>query len=99
MLGIGGTLVELGENVGFRLAPLSAGEALSMIKELGLASVLDTANAQSSIHVTAISEILLKIGALLVEFPTLETLELNPVIVSSVCPMIADVSVTFKGQL
>lgn len=99
MLGIGGTLVELVENVVFRLAPLSAGEALSMIKELGLASVLDTANAQSSIHVTAISEILLKIGALLVEFPTLETLELNPVIVSSVCPMIADVSVTFKGQL
>ncbi|MBH67740.1 MAG: hypothetical protein CMM58_05245 [Rhodospirillaceae bacterium] len=96
MLGIGGTMVEVVENVVFRLPPFSKDEPLSMIKELGLSSVLDNSNRQSSICINIVADILVKIGALLVELPILETIELNPVIVSSDCPRIADVSITYK---
>jgi len=80
LVGIGGVLAEVLDDVSLRLAPLSAYEALAMLAELRGARLLDVTRGRPAIDRDAVAAILVALGALAVARPDIRAIDLNPVI-------------------
>jgi len=81
MFGLGGILVEVIKDVSFRLAPITPSEADSMISEIKASPVLDGIRGRGPKDRDAVRDILLRLSILLVDFPQIAEMDLNPVIV------------------
>ncbi|KKM66942.1 hypothetical protein LCGC14_1476120 [marine sediment metagenome] len=81
MFGIGGILVELLEDVSFRIAPITEYDANEMIKEIKGFPILDGYRGKPKADLDAIVETLLKISALVVEHEEINEMDLNPVFI------------------
>ena len=81
MFGLGGIFVEVFKDVAFRVLPLSAKEALSMIQEIKGYSILVGARGQKAADIKALAEVLVKVGKMAQDHPEIEEIDLNPVIV------------------
>jgi acyl-CoA synthetase (NDP forming) len=79
--GAGGVLVELIKDVSVRLTPLSVEDAGAMIRELKTFPLLEGYRGSPPRDVRALEEILLRIGALVDDIPSIAELDLNPVLV------------------
>lgn len=80
MLGLGGVLVELLEDVVFRLAPFGVDEARSMIGELRFAKIFSGLRGAPESDIEALAKLLARISVLAVtETERIESLDLNPV--------------------
>ena len=79
--GAGGVLVELIKDVSVRLTPLSVEDAAAMIRELKTFPLLEGYRGSPRRDVRALEEILLRIGALVDDIPSIAELDLNPVLV------------------
>jgi acyl-CoA synthetase (NDP forming) len=79
--GAGGVLVELIKDVSVRLTPLSVEDAAAMIRELRTFPLLEGYRGSPPRDVRALEEILLRIGALVDDIPSIAELDLNPVLV------------------
>ncbi|MEP7104810.1 MAG: acetate--CoA ligase family protein, partial [Chloroflexota bacterium] len=88
--GAGGTAVELLKDVGFRLAPLSAEDAASTVRELASRPLLEGYRGRPPAAVGALEDIVLRVSALAEEHPAIAELDLNPVLVSSRGATVAD---------
>ena len=91
-------MVEVVDNVIFRLAPLDKDDAKLMIANILTPALLNGFHGASLIHQNALTDIIVKLGSLMTELPTLQTIELNPVIMSSGSPQIADAHATFINE-
>lgn len=80
MCGLGGTTVELYQDVSFRLLPLDSREAKEMIRELKGFPLLAGYRGQSAVDQEALLDILLKTSAFLTAYPEIKEMDLNPVI-------------------
>jgi acetyltransferase len=80
LVGIGGVLAEVLDDVSLRLAPVSANEALAMLAELRGARLLDVTRGRPAIDRDAVAAILVALGALAVARPDIRAIDLNPVI-------------------
>ncbi len=80
LVGIGGVLAEVLDDVSLRLAPVPASEALSMLAELRGARLLDVTRGRPAIDREAVAAILVALGALAVARPDIRAIDLNPVI-------------------
>ncbi|MFE0019480.1 acetate--CoA ligase family protein [Amycolatopsis sp. NPDC059021] len=78
--GLGGVLVEVLKDVTFRLAPTSAGEALSMIDGIAAAEVLRGVRAAEPVDRDALAGVIRALGELVTDFPQLAEVDLNPVL-------------------
>jgi acyl-CoA synthetase (NDP forming) len=83
MLGAGGVLVDLLDDRAFRLAPLAAAEAGTMIGELHLARLLDGYRGAPVVSGSALRDLLVRIGALAADLPEIAELDINPLIGAS----------------
>jgi len=81
MFGIGGILVELLEDVSFRIAPITEYDAKEMITENKAYSILDGYRGKPKADIEAIVEVLMKISKLVTEHEEINEMDLNPVFI------------------
>lgn len=80
MFGAGGTLVEVLQDVSFRLAKLDRGEALRQIKETRVFRILQGVRQNEPCNIEALADLIVKAGNLLMEAPEISELDFNPVL-------------------
>jgi acyl-CoA synthetase (NDP forming) len=81
MFGIGGILVELLEDVSFRIAPITEYDANEMIHEIKGFPILDGYRGKPKADIKAIVEILLKVSDLVTKYEEIHEMDLNPVFI------------------
>ncbi len=81
MFGIGGILVELLEDVSFRIAPITEYDAKEMIHEIKGFPILDGYRGKPKADINAIVDTLLKISDLVVKHEEIHEMDLNPVFI------------------
>lgn len=79
--GLGGIYVETLRDVTFRVAPFSEREAWDMLSEIRAHALLDGVRGKPEVDKEAIVDVLLRIGQLVQDFPEIEELDINPLIV------------------
>jgi acyl-CoA synthetase (NDP forming) len=78
MLGLGGIYVEVMKDVSFRIAPVSRDEADEMVNELRSIALLRGMRGEKPADIEAIVDGIMKISALITDFPEIRELDLNP---------------------
>jgi len=81
MFGIGGILVELLEDVSFRIAPITEYDAKEMIHEIKGFPILDGYRGKPKADLDAIVNTLLTISELVVKHEEINEMDLNPVFI------------------
>ena len=81
MFGMGGTLVEILQDVSFRVVSFSEKDALEMIDETRGAKLLKGVRGGKSADVAALARLLVEVSDLVARHPEIEEMDLNPVIV------------------
>lgn len=81
MFGLGGIFVEVLKDVSFRVAPITERDANEMVREIKAFKILEGIRGQPPADIDAIVDILLKISKLVMENPTIDEIDLNPVFV------------------
>lgn len=79
--GLGGIYVEILKDVAFRLAPFSRLEAQTMLGEIRARALLDGFRGQQPVDKEAIIDALLRIGQMVIDFPEIAELDINPFVV------------------
>jgi acetyl coenzyme A synthetase (ADP forming)-like protein len=78
MLGLGGIYVEVLNDVSFRIAPVSRDEAGEMVTELRSVALLRGARGEQPADIEAIVDGIMKVSALVTDFPEIRELDINP---------------------
>lgn len=78
--GIGGVHVELWKDVAFRVAPIRDTEARAMLEQIRARALLDGFRGGPKADKAALTEVLLRVGQLVGEFPEIVELDINPLI-------------------
>jgi acetyl coenzyme A synthetase (ADP forming)-like protein len=91
--GLGGVLVEVLKDVSFRLAPASAAEAASMLDGIAAAEILRGVRGGEPVNRQALAGIIEAVSQLVVDFPEIRELDLNPVFARKDGATAADVRV------
>lgn len=81
MFGLGGIWVEVLEDVSFRLAPVSEGDAKDMIKEINGYPILSGTRGGPPADIAALGNIIQKTSQLPIEHEEVSEVDLNPVFV------------------
>jgi acetyltransferase len=79
--GLGGIYVETLKDVSFRVAPFSRKEANEMIKEIRASALLDGVRGEPPVDQDTLVDALMRIGQLVLDFPRIAELDINPFIV------------------
>jgi succinyl-CoA synthetase beta subunit len=79
LVGIGGVLAEVFDDVAVRLAPISAGDAREMLAELRGARLLEGVRGRRAVSHQAIAELIARLGDVLEAHPAWREVDLNPV--------------------
>jgi acyl-CoA synthetase (NDP forming) len=82
MVGVGGVLAEVLDDVAIRLAPVGPVDALAMLDDLRGRRLLDGIRGAPAVDRAAVAEIIVALSRLGVERPDLLEVDLNPVIAS-----------------
>ena len=80
MFGLGGIYVEVLKDVVFNLTPVTTTEAQEMLKSIKTAKLLEGFRGEKGVHKDGIIETILRISQLVVDFPEILELDLNPII-------------------
>ncbi len=82
MFGLGGILVEVLQDVSFRVAPLSRADAAEMIREVKGARLLSGVRGRAAADLKALSDVILKVSQLALDYAdVIEELDINPLVV------------------
>lgn len=83
MFGLGGIYVELFNDVGFRLAPVTARDAREMIMETKAGKLFMGFRGKPPADIDAVVDCILRISQLVCDFPEIQEIEINPLLVRS----------------
>lgn len=81
MFGLGGISVEVLKDVSFRVAPISRRDAREMVREIRAYPLLAAFRGSEPMDEEAIVDALLRVSRLSVDFPEIQELDINPVMV------------------
>jgi acetyltransferase len=81
MFGLGGIYVEVLKDVSFRVAPVSRSDAEEMVREIRAWPLLAAYRGSEPADEEAIVEALLKVSRLSCDFPEIQELDINPLLV------------------
>jgi len=98
MFGIGGILVELLEDVSFRIAPITEYDANEMIHEIKGFPILDGYRGKPKADIKAIVDTLLKISELVIEHEEINEMDLNPVFIYDKGLICVDARIILKKE-
>ena len=79
MFGLGGILVEVLKDVAFRIAPINKDEAMEMIDKIKGLPILKGVRGEKPIDFDILSETIASISKLVVDFPQIAQLDINPI--------------------
>ncbi len=96
MFGMGGILVEILNDVSFRLVPLERRDAAEMIREIKGYALLKGVRGQPPAKIAALEDLLLKVSDFIAKNPRIKELDLNPVIASPEGVIIADARIVIE---
>jgi acyl-CoA synthetase (NDP forming) len=99
LFGLGGVFVEILRDVAYRLVPATADELHAMIREIRGYPLLTGARGQAPVNLEALIRTLQAAAWLLLEFPEIAQLDLNPVIAGPQAAIIADGRATLTPPL
>ncbi len=91
--GLGGIMVEVMQDVTFRLAPASHDDALSMLDGIKAAAILKGARGTEAVDRKALAATIENVSRLVTDFPEISELDLNPVFANSHGAIAADVRI------
>jgi len=97
VFGAGGTLVELLNDVSFRIHPLSDVDAADMINETRTARLLAGYRSGKPADVNAVSEILGRLSAIIGICPEIRELDVNPLKVLENCAIVVDARIRVEA--
>ena len=81
MFGLGGIFVEVMKDVSFHLAPVTADEAMQMLKGTRSYALLAGVRGQAPVDLEAIATAIQRISQLVTDYPQIVELDINPFIV------------------
>ncbi|MFH1639731.1 MAG: acetate--CoA ligase alpha subunit [Chloroflexota bacterium] len=83
MFGLGGIYVEVLKDVSFRVAPISPQDALDMIQDIKGYPLLTGVRGEKPADIDAIVNSLLRLSQMVIDFPEIMELDINPFIVGN----------------
>lgn len=90
MFGLGGIFAEAHRDFAIRLAPLSREDAREMICSLRARTILRAYRNMEEVDLDALADILVRLGDIALDFPEIKEIDLNPIIIVSGAPKVAD---------
>ncbi len=98
MFGIGGILVELLEDVSFRIAPITEYDAKEMIREIKGFPLLDGFRGRPKADIDAIVDTLMKISDFVIDNEDIFEMDLNPVFIYEDGLVCVDARIILKSE-
>ncbi|MFE9825531.1 acetate--CoA ligase family protein [Streptomyces sp. NPDC005791] len=96
--GLGGVLVEVLKDITFRLAPVTADDARSMLDSIGAAEILRGVRGAPAVDRWALAEQIRRVSQLVTDFPEIAEVDLNPVIASPDGAVAADIRILLTTE-
>ncbi|MCG5261894.1 CoA-binding protein [Cupriavidus gilardii] len=97
LAGIGGTAVEVFRQMAFGLAPLSMPRALAMLRDSRAEALFAGHRGNPAVPLEQVAEVLVRVSQAAAAIgPRLDTLEINPFIVTAEGPVAADAVITLR---
>ncbi len=97
MFGLGGVLVEVLEDVAFRIVPIEKADAAEMTNELKGRKLLDGYRGQAPANVDVLHEMLLKLSDFVNATPGIEEIDMNPVFAYADGATVVDARIILSG--
>jgi len=91
--GLGGILVEVLQDITFRLAPTTHQEAVAMLDDIAGAAVLHGVRGAPGVDREALGTLIANVSQLVHDFPAIHEMDLNPVFASSTGATAVDVRI------
>lgn len=98
LFGLGGIFVEAMEDVVWRVAPINSEEAHHMINQIKGRKILSGLRGEGPYDTNAVEDLLVRLSQMLVDFPVIQEIDINPVMVFSDGAQAVDVRVILKKQ-
>jgi acyl-CoA synthetase (NDP forming) len=96
MFGLGGVLAEALQDVVFRLAPLTRWDTAEMCRSIRGAKLLQAFRGAPPVDIRALEDVLLRVSQLACDFPEVEELDLNPLLVSEAGAVAVDARIVLS---
>jgi acetyltransferase len=98
MAGLGGIYVEVLKDVSFRIVPVSPRDALSMVNELRTVGLLRGARGERPADIDAVASAIVNLSSLVADFPEIQELDINPLMVMERGAVAVDARIIFTRQ-
>jgi acyl-CoA synthetase (NDP forming) len=96
MFGLGGVLVEIMKDVIFRITPVNKEEAIDMVKKVKGYPLLSGFRGSKPLDIDAIADLISNVSRIAVENPSIDQMDLNPVIVYEKGLVVVDARIILK---
>jgi acyl-CoA synthetase (NDP forming) len=83
LFGLGGTLTEVMEDVALKIAPISESDVDDMLGQLSCRKMLESFRGEDAVSRTQIKQILMGLSDLIMAFPEIREIDINPLIASA----------------
>jgi acetyl coenzyme A synthetase (ADP forming)-like protein len=98
IFGLGGVLVEVLKDVTFRLAPVDAAAAHSMLDGIEAAEILRGVRGAEAVDADALADVIVRLSDLVTDFPRIREFDLNPVFARPDGASAADVRILLDAE-
>ncbi len=96
MFGLGGIYVEVLKDVAFRIVPVTRQNAVAMVNEIKTIGLLRGARGEPPADIDAIAGSIVNLSCLVTDFPEIQELDVNPLLVMEQGAMALDARIIFK---
>jgi acetyltransferase len=96
MFGLGGIYVEVMKDVAFRIVPVARRDALAMINEIKTIGLLRGARGEPPADIGSIASYIVNLSCLVSDFPEIQELDVNPLMVMEKGAVALDARIIFK---
>ncbi len=97
MFGLGGIYVEVLRDVSFRIVPVREGDVREMIEEIRTYSLLKGTRGEKGVDIDSIVDALLRLNQLVLDFPEIHELDINPLVVRQEGAVALDARIIIHG--
>jgi len=96
MFGLGGIYVEVLKDVSFRIVPVARRDAVAMVNEIKTVALLRGARGERPVDIDAIATYIVNLSCLVSDFPEIQELDVNPLVVMEDGATALDARIIFK---
>lgn len=98
MFGLGGIYVEVLKDVSFRIVPVARRDAAAMVNEIKTIGLLRGARGEPAADINAITNNIVSLSCLISDFPEIQELDINPLVVGEKGAVALDARIIFKRE-